>query len=104
VSDKTTWMVALIVSTVLGSLAGYLVTSRTLTAPLERLTLVTPVFVLDKAAVIQSLPPEASPETIERAMSAWRAKAERLAASGYLILDASLVVAAPEDVYVRDER
>ena len=73
-----------------------------LQAPLEKLNLVTPVFVLDRSAVIKSLPPVANRETIARAMDALREKADRLAASGYLVIDSGLVVAAPEDVYVRD--
>ena len=89
-------------SWVIGSLAGYLTTSRTLQAPLEKLNLVTPVFVLDRSAVIKELSPDATPETIARAMAALREKADRLAASGYLVIDAGLVVAAPEDIYVRD--
>jgi len=89
-------------SWMIGSLAGYLTTSRTLQAPLEKLNLVTPVFVLDRSVVIKSLPPDASRETVDQAMIALREKANRMAASGYLVIDSGLVVAAPEDIYVRD--
>jgi hypothetical protein len=91
-----------VASWIIGSLAGYLTTSRILQSPLEKLNLVTPVFVLDRSTVIKSLPPDASRETIDRAMAALREKADRLAGSGYLVIDAGLVVAAPEDIYVRD--
>ena len=99
---STPWALGLVASWIIGSLAGYLTTSRTLQAPLEKLNLVTPLFVLDRSTVIKSLPPDARPETIDQAMNALREKADRLAASGYLVIDAGLVVAAPEDIYVRD--
>jgi len=103
VPAKTTlWAVVCVVSGIGGGLAGHWVTNRTLEGPLGKLDLVTPVFVLDRSAVIKGLPPDASRETIDRAMKALREKADRLAASGYLVIDAGLVVAAPEDVYVRD--
>ena len=101
-AKSTLWAVGLLASWIIGSLAGYLTTSRTLQSPLEKLNLVTPVFVLDRSAVIKELSPDATPETIARAMAALREKADRLAASGYLVIDAGLVVAAPEDIYVRD--
>lgn len=94
------WFLAIVIGTALGGFAGFVATSRLLAAPLERLSLVTPVVVLDRAAALRSLPPDAPREAIEQVLSTLRAKADRLAASGYLVLDAGLVVAAPEDVVV----
>lgn len=91
-------------SWVIGSLAGFWLTSQSFNARLEKLNLMTPVFVLDRSAVIRNLPPDASRETIDRALATLREQADKLAASGYLVIDAGLVVAAPEDVYVRDPR
>ena len=101
---STFWAIGLLASWIVGSLAGFWLTTHSLHARLEKLDLTTPVFVLDRSAVIKSLPPDASPDTIARAMAALRDKAARLAASGYLVIDFGLVVAAPEDVYVRDAR
>jgi hypothetical protein len=88
----------------LGSIAGYLATSRMLEEPLHKLSLTTPVFVLDRAAWAKAIPPDASPEAIDKAMDEWRQKADKLARAGYLVIDSGLVVAAPEEVYVRPEK
>lgn len=101
---STFWAVGLLASWIVGSLAGFWMTTHSLHTRLAKLDLTTPVFVLDRSAVIKSLPPDASPDTIARAMAAMRDKADRLAASGYLVIDAGWVLAAPEDVYVRDAR
>jgi hypothetical protein len=95
------FLAALVLGAGLGALAGFVATSRWLAQPLARLNLMTPVFVLDRAAVLRALPPEASREAIEHALAALRTRAERLAAEGYLVLDGNLVVAAPEDVRIR---
>jgi len=100
----TLWALGLVASWIIGSLAGFWLTSQSFHARLEKLDLVTPVFVLDRSVVIRNLPPDASRETVDRSMSALREKANRLAASGYLVIDSGLVIAAPEDVYVREVR
>lgn len=78
--------------------------SRVLAEPLQKLSLTTPVFVLDRAHWVKAIPPDATPEVIAKAMDAWRQKADQLARAGYLVLDSGMVVAAPEDVYVRSEK
>jgi hypothetical protein len=101
---NTAWLIAVLLSSLFGSLGGYLATSRTLEEPLQKLSLTTPVFVLDRAHWVKAIPPEATPEVIAKAMDEWRHKADQLARAGYLVLDAGMVVAAPEDVYVHTER
>lgn len=99
---KVTWMLAMVViAAVCGALAGTLTVRQALTEPLERLALTTPVFVLDRAAVIKSLPPSASEAEIHRTVAALREQASRLGDAGYLVIDATAVLAAPEDLYVR---
>ncbi len=102
--SKTAWLIAVLLSSGLGSLGGYLATSRTLEEPLQKLSLTTPVFVLDRARWVKAIPPDATPEVVTKAMDAWRQKADQLAGAGYLVLDSGMVVAAPEDVYVHSER
>ena len=101
---NTAWLIAVLLSSALGSLGGYLVTSRMLEEPLQKLSLTTPVFILDRAHWVKAIPPEATPEVMAKAMDEWRQKADQLARAGYLVLDSGMVVAAPEDVYVRSER
>jgi hypothetical protein len=103
VSPNAIWFVAILLFSALSSLGGYYATSRALAEPLHKLSMTTPVLVLDRAALVKSLPPEAPPELILKAMDEWRQKAEQLARAGYLVIDSGMVVAAPEDVYVRTE-
>lgn len=103
-SPKTVWFIAALLFAGLSALGGYYATSRPLAEPLHKLSMTTPVLVLDRAALVKSLPPEAPPEVIRKAMDEWRQKAEQLARAGYLVIESGMVVAAPEDVYVRSER
>jgi hypothetical protein len=102
-SNKTVWFATVILSSALGSLGGFYVSQQALKEPLAKLGLTTPVFILDRAAWVRSLPADASQETVNRAVDDWREKAGQLAKAGYLVIDSGLVVAAPEDVYVRPE-
>ncbi len=101
---NTAWLIAVLLSSGLGSLGGYLATSRMLEEPLQKLSLTTPVFVLDRTHWVKAIPPDATPEVIAKAMDEWRQKADRLARAGYLVIDSGMVVAAPEDVYVHAEK
>ena len=103
-SNKTVWCATIILSSALGSLGGFYLTQKLLEEPLAKLGLTTPIFILDRAAWVRSLPPDSSQETINRAVEDWREKAGQLAKAGYLVIDSGLVVAAPEDVYVRPEQ
>ena len=102
-SDKTAWFAAVLLSSALGSIGGFYGTKMELEEPLDKLGLTTPVFVLDRAAWLRPLPADASQEAINKAMDDWREKAGQLAKAGYLVIDSGLVVAAPEDVYVRPQ-
>lgn len=88
----------------LGGGAGFLAARHQLAEPLARLNTLTPVVVLDRAAVIRALPPTASAELIQQSLATLKASADRLAAAGYVVLDAGSVVAAPEDSHVRPPR
>ncbi|MFZ2449248.1 MAG: hypothetical protein WAW36_01865 [Methylovulum miyakonense] len=92
-------LAALVLGMAGGSLAAYLM----LKTPLARLNLTTPVFVLDRARLIQSLPPDASQEQMSQTVEAWTTLGRKLSAAGYLVIDSTAVVAAPADVYVRPE-
>ncbi|MEN9680597.1 MAG: hypothetical protein RLZZ627_490 [Pseudomonadota bacterium] len=67
----------------------------------ERLTLVTPIVVLDRAALLKSLPVTASIEERERVTQRLKALASQYANEGYLVIDGGWVLAGPKDVYVR---
>ena len=74
-----------------------------LKVPLQHLSLTTPVFVMDRARLIQALPPNATPEQMAQAVEDWQRLALKLSNAGYLVLDSTAVIAAPDDVYVRTE-
>lgn len=95
---------ALLAATVLGMLGGYLAASWKLREPLERLNLTTPVFVLDRGGMIRALPPDASPAQMAKMVEDWKNLANKLSAAGYLVIDSTAVVAAPEDLYVGAEQ
>lgn len=90
-----------LIAACLGSIGGWLAAHQQLQQPLARLNLVTPVFVLDRAELIQSIPPIASQEHMARIVDDWQSQAKKLSDAGYLVIDATAVVAAPDDVYVR---
>ncbi|WGS88656.1 hypothetical protein [Methylomonas sp. UP202] len=82
--------------------SSYWLVRHSLSAELDKLNLLTPVFVIDRTGWMRGLPKDASQGAIEQAMQAWQAKVAKLAASGFVVVDANLVVGAPEDVYVND--
>ncbi|OAI06846.1 hypothetical protein A1353_08470 [Methylomonas methanica] len=98
---KSQWLSTVLVAACLGGVSGWLATQQQLQQPLARLNLVTPVFVLDRAKLIQSIPPNASQENMTKIVDDWQAQARKLSDAGYLVIDSTAVVAAPEDVYVR---
>ena len=97
------WFALGLFAFVLGLAGGALAVNQLLKVPLQRLSLTTPVFVLDRARLIQALPPHATPEQMARTVDDWQRLATRLSAAGYLVLDSTAVVAAPADVYIRPE-
>jgi len=66
----------------------------------ERLTLMTPIVVVDRAAVLKSLPINASPEIRDQVTQNLKDLTSRYSQEGFLVLDGSWVLGAPEDVYV----
>lgn len=98
---KSQWLSTVLIAACLGCLGGWLATQQQLQQPLERLNLVTPVVVLDRTKLIQSIPPNASQEQMAKIVDDWQVQAQKLSDAGYLVIDSTAVVAAPEDVYVR---
>lgn len=94
-----TWILILL-SVLLGTLGGYGLTRHMLSESLNKINLMTPVFVMDRAAMIQTLPPSTSPEAMSEQVRSWRQKAKQLAEAGFLVIDANVIIAAPEDIYV----
>jgi len=97
------WLGIGLMALVLGLMGGTIVAIQMLKAPLQRLNLITPVFVLDRARLIQTIPPNATPEQMARTVEEWQRLAAKLSNAGYLVLDSTAVVAAPDDTYVRPE-
>jgi hypothetical protein len=100
---KTKWLGIGLMALVLGFLGGAFAATQMLKEPLQRLNLITPVFVLDRTRLIQTMPPNATPEQMARTVEDWQRLATKLSDAGYLVLDSTAVVAAPDDTYVRPE-
>jgi len=100
---KSQWLSTVLIATCLGGMGGWLAAHHQLQQPLARLNMVTPVFVLDRAKLIQSIPPNASQEHMAKIVDDWQDQAKKLSDAGYLVIDSTAVVAAPEDVYVQHQ-
>ncbi|BBL57513.1 hypothetical protein [Methylomonas koyamae] len=100
---KSQWLSTVLISLFLGSIGGWLAAQQQLQQPLARLNLVTPVFVLDRGKLIQSIPPNASQEQMAKIVDDWQGQAKKLSDAGYLVIDSTAVVAAPADVYVQHQ-
>jgi hypothetical protein len=101
--SKAQWLVIVLIGTSMGLVGGGLVAYQMLKGPLQRLSMTTPVFVLDRAKLIQALPPNATAEQMASAVADWKKLSAKLSAAGYLVIDATAVIAAPDDVYVRPD-
>ncbi|WP_445366678.1 hypothetical protein ACH5Y9_15160 [Methylomonas sp. BW4-1] len=100
---KSQWLSIILIASSLGCLSGWFAALQQLQQPLARLNLVTPVFVLDRAELIQSIPPNASQDQMDKIVGDWQAQSKKLSDAGYLVIDSTAVVAAPDDVYVRHD-
>ncbi|WAR43548.1 hypothetical protein [Methylomonas rapida] len=100
---KSQWLSTIFIAACLGGIGGWLTAQQQLQEPLVRLNLVTPVFVLDRAKLIQSIPPNANQEQMAKIVDDWQSQAKKLSDAGYLVIDSTAVVAAPEDVYVQHQ-
>lgn len=67
----------------------------------ERMSSMTPIVVLDRAAALRQLPVDSSSEKRNRVMQNLQDLATQYAKEGYLVVDRGWVIAAPEDLYVR---
>jgi hypothetical protein len=97
------WLGIGLIALALGLMGGTIAATQLLKEPLQRLNLITPVFVLDRGRLIQAIPPNATPEQMARTVEDWQRLATKLSNAGYLVLDSTAVVAAPDDTYVRPE-
>lgn len=100
-------MKAVVLAAVLGALAGvagsYFLMQQQL-APLHaRLDHTPAVVVVDFAKVVASYPEGAEESDLEQLMVNTNNAIVRLREAGYLVLDASSILAAPEDVYLPPE-
>jgi len=71
--------------------------------PIARLNLVTPVFILDRAKLIQAIPPNATQDQMAKIVEDWQSQARKLSDAGYLVIDSTAVVAAPSDLYIQSQ-
>jgi len=100
---KSQWLSTVFIAACLGGIGGWLAAQQQLQQPIARLNMVTPVFVLDRTKLIQSIPPDASQEQMAKIVDDWQGQVKKLSDAGYLVIDSTAVVAAPEDVYVQHQ-
>lgn len=98
---KSQWLSIILIASSLGTVGGWFAAQQQLQQPLARLNLVTPVFLLDRAKLIQSIPPNATQEQMAKIVDDWQGQAKKLSDAGYLVMDSTAVVAAPSDLYVQ---
>lgn len=98
---------AIVIATILGSAGGfsgsYFVLNEQISGLKERLNQTPPVVVVDFAKVASAYPAGASQAEVEELMVKTNDAILKLKNAGYLVLDASAVVGAPNDVYLPDE-
>lgn len=100
---KSQWLSIILIASSLGCLGGWFAAHQQLQQPLARLNLVTPVFVLDRAKLIQAIPPNATQEQMSKIVDDWQSQARKLSDAGYLVIDSTSVVAAPGDLYIQSQ-
>ncbi|ANE58002.1 hypothetical protein NP603_20460 [Methylomonas sp. SURF-1] len=94
-------LIAVVLATIAVSVSSsYWLVRHSLSTELEKLNLLTPVFVIDRTGWTRNLSKDASQDAIKQAMNEWQAKISHLVDSGFVVVDANMVVGAPEDVYV----
>lgn len=98
---KSQWLSTVFIAACLGGIGGWLAAQQQLQQPIARLNMVTPVFVLDRAKLIQSIPPNASQEQMAKIVDDWQGQAKKLSDAGYLVIDSTAVVTAPSDLYIQ---
>lgn len=100
---KSQWLSMVLIAASLGTVGGWLAAHQQLQQPIARLSLVTPVFVMDRAKLIQSIPPNATQEQMAKIVDDWQSQARKLSNAGYLVIDSTAVVAAPSDLYIQSQ-
>ncbi len=98
---KSQWLSGVLIAASLGTVGGWFAAHQQLQQPIARLNLVTPVLVLDRARLIQSIPPNATQEQMTKMVDDWQGQAKKLSDAGYLVIDSTAVVAAPIDLYIQ---
>lgn len=94
------WIWFLRVWSFLGSLAG-LIALWSVSVYDERLSMVTPIAVLDRSGALRALPVESDEGSRHLLMQRLETTAKKLSQEGFLVIDGGWVISAPEEVYVR---
>ncbi|QQK62638.1 hypothetical protein FJD32_025035 (plasmid) [Shewanella sp. LC6] len=98
---------SIVIAAVLGAAGGvggsYFVMNEQTASIHERLNQTPPVVVVDFAKVASAYPAGASQEELEKLMVNTNNAILKLKDAGYLVLDASTVVGAPNDLYLPEE-
>jgi hypothetical protein len=102
-ANKTPWLGLCVISLILGGATGGFSAYLLLKEPIHRLNQLSPLVVLDRAQFIQTLSPNATSEQMAKAVADWKHLGSQLTQAGYVVLDSTAIVSAPEDVYVRPE-
>ena len=94
---------ASILGAIIGISGNYFVSYEQMKAINERLNQSPPLVVVDFVQIASSYPEGASPEELEPLMVQTNEAILKLKGAGYLILDGSTVLGAPNDIYLPKE-
>jgi len=98
---KTPFIVLLAALT--GGVCGWIGAHTVYRDALDRISLLTPVVVLDATDVLKGLDVHSTPEEIAAAMEKVKLQAEKLKQAGFIVMKPNAVMAAPEAVHVKVE-
>lgn len=98
-ASSSFWLSSLM-GTVGGAVIGVWLVTGDISIIKDQLSETPPVVVVDFAKISMSYPQGATEKELEGYMVKTKRSIEKLKKAGYLVLDASNVLAAPEDVYL----
>lgn len=105
--EKKMSLNGIVIATVMGALLGggasWFATKHQITELQNRLSQTPPIVVVDFGKIALTYPSGASPEQMDKLMVKTNNAVAKLKDAGYLILDSSSVLAAPNDVYLPTE-
>ena len=100
--DAKTVLTATICGAAIGITGSYYIQKQQNTDMLRRINQSPPIVVVDFLKIASRFPNGADSSDVEKLMSSTKDAITKLRNNGYLVLDASHIVSAPNDIYLPD--